>query len=422
MIDKPNKICVIGLGYVGLPLAIEFSKKYPTIGFDTNSVRINELNTGYDVTDKSRKFETSNTLHFSVEEMELDSCNVFIVAVPTPVDKFNKPDLIHLEQASEMIGRHITVNDIVIYESTTYPGTTEDVCVPIIEKKSGLIFNKDFWVGYSPERINPGDTEHSVTNIVKVTSGSTEEAATFVDNLYNEIITAGTYKASSIKVAEASKVIENIQRDVNIALMNELAMIFNQLDINTTDVLSAAKTKWNFLPFEPGLVGGHCISVDPYYLIHKASQIGCNTDVISASRTINNNMGGYIASSILKLMVDKPITINKSKVLIMGITYKEDCADIRNTQVVNIINELKDHVMQVDVFDPCVNTKQLELNYNISTITELKKETYDVIVLAVRHNEFLKMSAADIHSLGKEQHIIYDVKSILPDDETDGRL
>jgi len=418
------KIGVIGLGYVGLPLAVEFGKKYPTIGFDINQQRIAELQTGVD-----RTLETSNDelteatqLTYTTSADELAQCNIYIVTVPTPINEFKQPDLAPLEKASALLGKVIKHNDIVIYESTVYPGATEEICVPILERISGLIFNTHFFVGYSPERINPGDKEHRVTNILKITSGSTKATADKVDALYKSIITAGTHKASSIKVAEAAKVIENTQRDVNIALINELALLFNKLDIDTEEVLLAAGTKWNFLPFRPGLVGGHCISVDPYYLTHKAQAVGYNPEIILAGRRLNDNMGNYIVTQVIKLMLKKRLHINEAKILIMGLTFKENCPDIRNTRVIDIIKELNSYGAKVDIYDPWVDPKETQHEYGITPIDKPQPSTYDGIILAVKHDQFVQMGEQQIRALGKENHVLYDIKHILPADKSDGRL
>jgi len=418
------KIGVIGLGYVGLPLAVEFGKKYPTIGFDINQQRIAELQTGVD-----RTLETSNDelteatqLTYTTSADELAQCNIYIVTVPTPINEFKQPDLTPLEKASALLGKVIKHNDIVIYESTVYPGATEEICVPILERISGLIFNTHFSVGYSPERINPGDKEHRVTNILKITSGSTKATADKVDALYKSIITAGTHKASSIKVAEAAKVIENTQRDVNIALINELALLFNKLDIDTEEVLLAAGTKWNFLPFRPGLVGGHCISVDPYYLTHKAQAVGYNPEIILAGRRLNDNMGNYIVTQVIKLMLKKRLHINEAKILIMGLTFKENCPDIRNTRVIDIIKELNSYGAKVDIYDPWVDPKETRHEYGITPIDKPQPSTYDGIILAVKHDQFVQMGEQQIRALGKENHVLYDIKHILPADKVDGRL
>ena len=419
-----TKLAVIGLGYVGLPLAVEFGKKMDVLGFDINQHRIEELKSGRDGTLEVSEAELAETsrLSYSARVDDLISANVYIVTVPTPIDKNKNPDLTPLISASRMLGKVIRKGDVVIYESTVYPGATEEDCVPLIEEVSGLTFNKDFYAGYSPERINPGDKEHRVTTIKKVTSGSTPEAADFVDALYREIIVAGTHKASSIKVAEAAKVIENTQRDVNIALINELSLIFNRLHIDTEEVLIAAGTKWNFLPFRPGLVGGHCIGVDPYYLTHKAQEIGYNPEMILAGRRLNDNMGSYVVSEIVKLMLRKRVHINEANVLIMGLTFKENCPDLRNTRVIDMIKEFADYGANVDVYDPWVNKEEAYEEYAISPIPLLENGKYDAIVLAVSHKQFVEMGADAIHKLGKENHVLYDIKYILKANEVDGRL
>ena len=417
-------IGIIGLGYVGLPLAVEFGKKYTTIGFDINTQRIAELKTGVDRTleTSTEELTQATQLNFTATAKDLAHCNIYIVTVPTPINASKQPDFSPLKKASTLLGTVIKKNDIIIYESTVYPGATEEICVPLLEKESGLVFNIDFFVGYSPERINPGDKEHRVTNILKITSGSTPETADKVDALYNSIITAGTYKASSIKVAEAAKVIENTQRDVNIALMNELSHIFNRLNIDTEEVLLAAGTKWNFLPFRPGLVGGHCIGVDPYYLTHKAQAVGYNPEIIQASRHINDSMGNYIVSQVIKLMLKKRIHIAEAKILIMGLTFKENCPDIRNSRVIDIINEFENYGSQVDVYDPWVDPQQTLHEYNITPIINPITNHYDAIILAVKHEQFIQMGAEAIRSLGKEQHVLYDIKYLLPANQVDGRL
>jgi UDP-N-acetyl-D-galactosamine dehydrogenase len=421
---KHLTIGIIGLGYVGLPLAVEFGKKYPTIGFDINLQRIAELQTGVD-----RTLETSTTeltaatqLSFTTDVEKLAHCNIYIVTVPTPINEYKQPDLTPLQKASALLGQVIKQNDIVIYESTVYPGATEEICAPILEHNSGLTFNTDFFVGYSPERINPGDKEHRVTNILKITSGSTPDTADKVDALYKSIITAGTHKASSIKVAEAAKVIENIQRDVNIALINEIAILFNKLNIDTEEVLLAAGTKWNFLPFRPGLVGGHCIGVDPYYLTHKAQAVGYNPEIILAGRRLNDNMGSYIVSQVIKLMLKKRLHINNANILIMGLTFKENCPDIRNTRVIDIINELNSYGAKVDLYDPWVDPKETEHEYGIIPVEKPQANTYDAIILAVKHKQFIAMGEQQIKALAKENHILYDIKYLLPADKVDGRL
>ncbi|MBM9602895.1 Vi polysaccharide biosynthesis UDP-N-acetylglucosamine C-6 dehydrogenase TviB [Desulfopila inferna] len=417
-------IGVIGLGYVGLPLAVEFGKKYPTTGFDLKEERIIELNNGKDTTleVEPEELQEARHLRFSSAADDLHDCNVFIIAVPTPIDTAKRPNLQYLQDASSIVGKQLKRGDHVIYESTVYPGATEEVCIPILEEVSGLRLNSDFYCGYSPERINPGDREHRLTNIVKITSGSNAEAAEFIDLLYNSIIAAGTFKASSIKVAEAAKVIENTQRDVNIALVNELALIFNKLSINTSEVLQAAGTKWNFLPFRPGLVGGHCIGVDPYYLTHKAQQVGYHPNMILAGRRLNDNMGHYIASKIIKLMVNKGIDVSKARVLVMGITFKENCPDLRNTKVVDIFRELKEYGIDVAVHDPWVSKEEALREYGIILTDTPDERSYDGVVLAVAHSLFASMSFSDVKALCRENHIIYDVKNIFPHDLVDGSL
>ena len=418
------KIAMIGLGYVGLPLAVEFGKKYSTTGFDINQSRIDELKSGNDHTLEvsDEELATANKLNFTADIEDIKHCNIYIVTVPTPINEYKQPDLTPLEKASTLLGKVIKQDDIVIYESTVYPGATEEVCVPILEQVSGLIFNQGFFVGYSPERINPGDKAHRVTNILKVTSGSTEEIAEQVDQLYKSIITAGTHKASSIKVAEAAKVIENTQRDVNIALINELALIFNRLDIDTEEVLIAAGTKWNFLPFRPGLVGGHCIGVDPYYLTYKAQSIGYTPEIILSGRRINDDMGEYVVSRLIKLMLKKRIHVQRSDVLIMGLTFKENCPDIRNTRVVDIVDELKTYGVNVHVYDPWVNPAEVEAEYGIKPIATLEEGKFDAIVLAVAHEQFKKMDINQIRALGKPDSVIYDLKYLFPAELTDERL
>ena len=417
-------IAIVGLGYVGLPLAVEFGVKRKVIGFDTNEARITDLKKGLDNTLETTNQELKDAIYLNYTNNleDIKDCKIFIVTVPTPIDKNKKPDLSPLKDASAAIGSILKNGDLVIYESTVYPGATEEVCVPILEKVSGLSFNKDFYCGYSPERINPGDKEHRITNIKKVTSGSTPEIAIKVDELYQEIITAGTHKASSIKVAEAAKVIENTQRDVNIALINELAIIFNKLNIDTESVLEAASTKWNFLPFRPGLVGGHCIGVDPYYLTHKALEVGYNPEIILAGRTINDNMSFFIADQVTKLMSKKDISINGSNILMMGLAFKENCPDIRNTKVADLIEELNNFNCSVDVYDPWVNKLEAMHEYDIDLINTPLKGKYDAIVIAVAHDKFKDYSPNEIKDFGKDNHIIYDIKYLLNADHVDGRL
>jgi len=419
-----KKIALIGLGYVGLPLAVEFGKKRKVIGFDINQGRINELKKSIDKTLEITKQELKDAIHLSYTSNldDIKDCAIYIVTVPTPIDEYKRPDLTPLEKSSETIGLILKKGDIVIYESTVYPGATEEVCVPILEQQSGLIFNKDFYCGYSPERINPGDKEHKLAFIKKVTAGSTPEIAQVVDELYQEIITAGTYQASSIKVAEAAKVIENTQRDVNIALINELALIFHKLDIDTESVLKAAGTKWNFLPFKPGLVGGHCIGVDPYYLTHKALEVGYNPEMILAGRRLNDKMGLYVAEQVLKLMIKKNIPVVDAKILIMGLTFKENCPDLRNTRVVDLVEKFKNLNCNVDVYDPWVDKDDSIDEYNIKPIGRPIKGKYDVIILAVAHDKFKELSLEQIRAFGREKHVLYDLKYILGADEVDGRL
>ena len=418
------KLAVIGLGYVGLPLAVEFGKRRSVIGFDINKPRIDALNDGHDATLEvdDQELASANQLTFSADPASLRDCNVYIVTVPTPIDEHKRPDLTPLVKASETIGKTLKHGDIVIYESTVYPGATEEDCVPVLEAVSGLIFNKDFFAGYSPERINPGDKEHRVTTITKVTSGSTPQVAELVDQIYASIITAGTHKASSIKVAEAAKVIENTQRDLNIALVNELSMIFNRMGVDTEEVLQAAGTKWNFLPFRPGLVGGHCIGVDPYYLTHKAQSIGYHPEVILAGRRINDAMGRHVASELVKAMLTRSIQVNGSRVLVMGLTFKENCPDLRNTRVVDVVKELQDYNIQVDVHDPWINAAESQHEYGITPVATPEMEAYDAILLAVGHNQFKAMGSQAIRGFGKPEHILYDLKYSLPKEEVDLRL
>lgn len=418
------RIAIVGLGYVGLPLAVEFGKQYNTIGFDINSARVDELRAGHDSTleVEPELLASATRMTFSAHLDDIRDCNIFIVTVPTPIDAAKRPDLSPLIKASESLGKVLKRGDIVVYESTVYPGCTEEVCVPILEKVSGLTFNQDFFAGYSPERINPGDKQHRVTTILKVTSGSTPQVADFVDRLYGTIITAGTHKASSIKVAEAAKVIENTQRDLNIALVNDLAILFNKLGIDTLEVLEAAGTKWNFLPFRPGLVGGHCISVDPYYLTHKAQEVGHHPDVILAGRRTNDGMGAYIAGEVIRLMVRKGINPVRARVLILGLAFKENCPDLRNTRVVDIVQALKGYSAQVDIHDPWVDAAEAQHEYGLSpTVTPVQGE-YDAVIVAVGHDEFRALGADGIRAFAKPESIIYDVKYVLPRDSVDGRL
>ena len=418
------KIGVIGLGYVGLPLAVEFGKKYPVLGFDINQKRVDELSAGHDATLEvsDEELKDIKQLNFSCNKQKLASCNVYIVTVPTPIDESNAPDLTPLRKASELLGEFIQKGDVVIYESTVYPGATEEVCLPIIEKVSGLVFNKDFFAGYSPERINPGDKVNTLTKIMKITSGSTPEIGQFVNELYGSIITAGTHLAGSIKVAEAAKVIENTQRDLNIAIINEFAKIFNRLGIDTEEVLNAAGTKWNFLKFKPGLVGGHCISVDPYYLTHKAQEVGYRPEVILAGRRINDGMGEYVATQLVKKLSSQKIHVDEAKVLVLGFTFKGDCPDVRNTKIIDIVNELKDFNMSVDVYDDWANPAEVEHEYGLSLVSELKENHYDGIVLAVDHSEFKEMGSDSIRKFGKQKHVLYDVKHVFGTKDSDIRL
>ena len=418
------KVAVIGLGYVGLPLAVEFSKKYRVLGFDINEGRIDELSSGKDSTLEVSPEELldAKDLQFSANKNDLKNCNVYIVTVPTPIDKYMQPDLTPLIKASEMLGGVIKRDDVVIYESTVYPGATEEDCIPVVEKISGLKFNQDFYAGYSPERINPGDKEHRVTNILKVTSGSTSEVANHVDALYASIISAGTHLASSIKVAEAAKVIENTQRDVNIALINELSLIFNRLDIDTLEVLEAAGTKWNFLPFRPGLVGGHCIGVDPYYLTHKAQAAGYHPEMILAGRRLNDNMGKNVVTRLVKEMVKKDIHVGAARVLVMGLTFKENCPDLRNTKVVDIVSELASYGIIVDIVDPWCSAEEAEHEYGFGVQKNVKDGTYDGIIIAVGHEEFKDMGASAIRKLGKDKHVLFDLKYVLGKSDVDIRL
>lgn len=418
-------IAVIGLGYVGLPLAVEFGKLRSVIGFDVNAGRIRELKDGRDRTLECSAEELKSATHLSFSDRfeDLRQAQIYIVTVPTPVDQAKRPDLTPLIKASETVGRALKAGDVVIYESTVYPGATEEVCVPVLEKVSGLKFNRDFFCGYSPERINPGDKEHRLTTIKKVTSGSTAEVAEVVDQLYRQIIAAGTHKASSIKVAEAAKVIENTQRDVNIALMNELSLIFRKLGIDTLEVLQAAGTKWNFLPFRPGLVGGHCIGVDPYYLTHKAQEVGHHPEVILAGRRINDSMSRHVAEETVKLMLHKGFPVLGSKVLVLGLTFKENCPDLRNTKVVDIVHALKDYRMDVDVFDPWIDVEEAVHEYGLHCLKELPDDgRYSAVVLAVGHSQFLQLGAEGIRKLAKPEAALFDVKGILPFGLADARL
>lgn len=432
MITQANiKIAIIGLGYVGLPLAVEFAKQYTTIGYDVDSKRILDLLSGHDITNEidCQELKLLKNLTLTNDSLELASCNVYVVTVPTPVDKHKKPDFEPLINSSKTVGRYLSPGNIVIYESTVYPGATEEICAPILSETSGLHFlisdknpNNGFYVGYSPERINPGDKVHRLTTICKVTSGSTPRAATFIDELYRSIINAGTHLAPSIKVAEAAKVIENTQRDVNIALMNELSQIFERVGIDTHDVLDAAKTKWNFLPFTPGLVGGHCIGVDPYYLTHKAIELGYQPSIIPSSRLLNEGMGNYVASRTIKLMARHNIEIVNSRILILGLSFKENCPDLRNTRVIDIIESLREYHTQIDVYDPWVGYPEAEQELGIELIDTPKVNTYGAIIIAVGHNEFIKMGPDKIKQLGKSGCVVFDVKSIFARTETSDRL
>ena len=421
---KKARVGLVGLGYVGLPLAVEYGRKYPTLGFDIKAARIKELRAGHDSTLEvdPRELKSSPHLTFSEKPADLRRCNVFIVTVPTPIDAYKRPDLTPLEKSSEMLGRVIKKNDIVIFESTVYPGCTEEYCVPIMERESGLKFNVDFFAGYSPERINPGDKQHRLPTIRKITSGSTPAVAAFVDALYSSIITAGTFQASSIRVAEAAKVIENTQRDVNIALINELAMLFNRMGIDTEEVLRAAGTKWNFLPFRPGLVGGHCIGVDPYYLTHKAQEIGYHPEMILAGRRINDNMGVYVVSRVLKLMMARRIQVSGARVLVLGLTFKENCPDIRNTRVVDIVAELRSFGVRVDVHDPWADAKETRHEYGLKLTPRPRAGAYDAVILAVAHRQFAELGAKAIRAFGKRRSVVYDIKYVLPAAQSDGRL
>lgn len=418
------RVAIIGLGYVGLPLAVEFGKKREVTGFDINAARIAELRNGQDYTREVSADELCQAegLRYTTDIQDLRSCNAFIITVPTPIDEHKQPDLMPLIKASETVGKVLKKGDIVIYESTVYPGATEEDCVPVLEKFSGLTFNQDFFAGYSPERINPGDKAHRVSTIRKVTSGSTPEAAELVDQLYRQIIIAGTHKAKSIKVAEAAKVIENTQRDLNIALINELAIIFNRMGIDTEAVLQAAGTKWNFLPFRPGLVGGHCIGVDPYYLTHKAQEIGYHPEIILAGRRLNDGMGAYVVSQLVKAMLKRRIQVEGARVLIMGLTFKENCPDLRNTRIIDILRVLLEYNVAADVYDPWVSCAEAQNEYGITPIVSPELGGYDAIILAVAHDQFKTMGASAIHALGKTAHVVYDLKYILGESESDLRL
>lgn len=418
------KLAVIGLGYVGLPLAVEFGKHRDVVGFDINQARIDALKAGHDATQEvcAEDLASAHLLSYTADTEDLRACNVFVVTVPTPIDKYKQPDLTPLVKASETIGGVLKAGDIVIYESTVYPGATEEVCVPVLERVSGLTFNQGFFAGYSPERINPGDKQHRVTTIKKVTSGSNDVVAEVVDSLYREIITAGTHKAASIKIAEAAKVIENTQRDLNIALINELAIIFNRMGIDTEAVLEAAGTKWNFLPFRPGLVGGHCIGVDPYYLTHKAQAIGYHPEIILAGRRLNDSMGRYVASQLVKAMLKRRLQVEGARVLVMGLTFKENCPDLRNTRIVDVIAELSEYGIAVDVFDPWVDVTESQHEYGITPVATPAAGTYDGIVIAVAHQEFKALGETAIRAYGKPDHVLYDLKYLLDAASSDIRL
>jgi len=421
---KGCRIGVVGLGYVGLPLAVEFGKRYETVGFDIKAQRIAELKAGKDSTLEcsAEELEAASRLRYSASLEDLRRCRVFIVTVPTPIDKYNRPDLTPLEKSSETVGKVLKKGDIVVYESTVYPGCTEEICIPILERVSGLKFNRDFFAGYSPERINPGDKEHRLPSIKKVTSGSTPEVADFVDSLYRSVVTAGTHKASSIRVAEAAKVIENTQRDVNIALINELALLFNRLGIDTEEVLLAAGSKWNFLPFRPGLVGGHCIGVDPYYLTHKAQEVGFHPEMILAGRRLNDSMANYVAGQVVKLMASHEILAKGSRVLVFGLTFKENCPDLRNSKVADVVRELRNYGAQVDVYDPWIDADEAEHEYGIRPIKKPKNGVYDAAVVAVGHKQFRELGIANVRKTCKTNHVIYDIKYVFPADKVDGRL
>jgi UDP-N-acetyl-D-galactosamine dehydrogenase len=421
---KNLKVGVVGLGYVGLPLAVEFGKRFRTVGFDINQHRVDELRAGRDSTLEVDVDELAGAAKLTCTSKldDLRKCGVFIITVPTPIDEYKRPDLTPLQRSSESVGKVLKKGDVVVYESTVYPGCTEEVCVPILEKLSGLKFNRDFYVGYSPERINPGDKQHRLTTIVKITSGSTPEAAEFVDQLYGSIVNAGTHRASSIRVAEAAKVIENTQRDVNIALINELALIFSRLGIDTEEVLQAAGSKWNFLPFRPGLVGGHCIGVDPYYLTHKAQAVGYHPEMILAGRRINDNMGLYVAQQVTQLMIRNRIQVCDSRILVMGLTFKENCPDVRNTKIVDVVRELQKFGAKVEVHDPWVDPDEAEHEYDIRPVRRLRRGKYDAVVMGVAHDQFRELGVEGVRALAKERHVLYDIKYVFKASEVDGRL
>jgi UDP-N-acetyl-D-galactosamine dehydrogenase len=418
------RIGVVGLGYVGLPLAVEFGRRFDTVGFDIKKARIDELKAGKDSTLECSRAELKAALklRYSSNLKDLAKCSIFIVTVPTPVDRHNRPDLTPLERSSETVGQVLKKGDIVVYESTVYPGCTEEVCVPILERVSGLKFNKDFFAGYSPERINPGDKEHRLPTIRKVTAGSTPAVADFVDSLYRSVVHAGTHKASSIRVAEAAKVIENTQRDVNIALINELALLFNRLGIDTEEVLLAAGSKWNFLPFRPGLVGGHCIGVDPYYLTHKAQEIGFHPEMILAGRRLNDSMANYVAGQVVKLMASRQILAKGSRILVMGLTFKENCPDLRNSKVADVVRELQNYGANVEVFDPWIDADEAEHEYGIRPVKRLRNGVYDAAVVAVGHSQFKEMGVASLRKACRKKHVVYDIKYVFPAAQVDGRL
>ena len=422
--DDDLAIAIIGLGYVGLPLAVEFGKIHRTLGFDISQPRIEELRAGHDRTleVEAEQLKQASRLSFTTQVDDLHACNFFIVTVPTPIDEHKQPDLTPLKMASQTVGQVLQPGAIVVFESTVYPGATEEVCVPILEQQSGLVFNQDFHVGYSPERINPGDKQHRLPSIKKVTAGSTPEAGEFIDQVYRKIITAGTFLTSSIKVAEAAKVIENTQRDVNIALINELALIFNRMHIDTLEVLEAAGTKWNFLPFRPGLVGGHCIGVDPYYLTHKAQAIGYNPEMILSGRRVNDAMGAYVADSVVKKMTQNKIHAVDAKILLLGFTFKENCPDVRNTRVIDIVHALTGYHAKVEVYDPWMDAQEAQQEYAISTVDVLQDNSYDAIIIAVAHQQFAQLGIEKIRALGKNQHILFDVKHVFSKQEVDARL
>jgi len=418
------RVGIVGLGYVGLPLAVEFGKHFDTVGFDVKPERIRELKAGRDSTREAsaEEIKSASRLKFTTRLQDLKRCGVMVVTVPTPIDQYKRPELTPLIRASESIGEVLKKGDVVVYESTVYPGCTEEICVPILERVSGLKFNRDFFAGYSPERINPGDMEHRLSTIRKVTSGSTPATATFVDHLYGSIVRAGTHKVSSIRVAEAAKVIENTQRDVNIALINELALIFKRLGIDTEEVLQAAGTKWNFLPFRPGLVGGHCIGVDPYYLTHKATEIGYHPEMILAGRRLNDSMGLHVATEVVRLMTRKRIHVSGARLLVLGLTFKENCPDIRNSKVVDVIRELEKYGAVVDVYDPWINAAEARHEYGIKPVRKLRRGHYDAAIIAVAHREFKAMGSAAVRQLCRRNHVLFDIKYVFPAQDVDGRL